>query len=50
MTSKPEYYEDDQGEWRWKVTAANNRIIESSSEGFSSRAKAEGNYKLGHRD
>ncbi len=45
---KPEFYQDSQGEWRWKVTARNNKVIDASSEGFSSEAKAKNNYYLGH--
>lgn len=46
--NNPEYYEDGNGEWRWRVKAANHKVIDASSEGFSSKAKAEDNYGLNH--
>lgn len=42
----PLYYKDKAGEWRWKVTAKNNRRTHASTEGFSSRAKAVENFNL----
>lgn len=44
----PELYKADNGEWRWRVKAANGKVIDASSEGFSSKAKALNNYRLGH--
>ena len=29
------YYEDAGGEWRWRLVAANNRIIAESGEGYT---------------
>lgn len=35
MTQNPvEFYQDAKNEWRWRVTAANNKIVGASSEGF----------------
>ena len=47
MTPAPEYYIDKAGEHRWRVRGDNGEIIDASSEGFSSREKAEENYNLG---
>lgn len=33
-------YEDDQGEWRWRLIAPNGRILADSGEGYASRANA----------
>lgn len=49
MSETPEYYQDKTGDWRWRVTAANDEITEASSEGFASRQKAQENYRLGHK-
>lgn len=35
-----EAYEDESGEWRWRLLAANSRIIASSGESFYSQAGA----------
>jgi len=34
---KVEIYEDAAGEWRWRMKAANGRIIATGGEGFSSK-------------
>lgn len=34
---KVEIYEDAAGEWRWRMKAANGRIIANGGEGFSSK-------------
>lgn len=43
--SKPkiEFYKDQSDEWRWRVTAANGRIIGAASEGYTSKRGAEDN-------
>jgi uncharacterized protein YegP (UPF0339 family) len=46
--NKPEYYKDGKGEWRWRVMAANFKVIDASSESFSSKQAAENNYGLNH--
>ena len=30
------YYKDSKGEWRWRLKAANGRIIADSGEGYKS--------------
>lgn len=42
---KPHYYKDTKGKWRWKITAANYRRTHSSTQGFSSKAKAKENFQ-----
>lgn len=37
----PEVYQDDAGEWRWRIRAANGEIIADSAEGYVNRADAE---------
>jgi uncharacterized protein YegP (UPF0339 family) len=34
-------YRDRAGEWRWRLRAANGRIVADSGEGYSSRTNAE---------
>lgn len=41
-----EFYVDDSGEWRWRLTAANGEIVGASSEGFSSKTAAVNNFLL----
>lgn len=33
-----EVFKDHAGEWRWRLTAANGRIIADSAEGYSKRS------------
>lgn len=33
-------YRDRAGEWRWRIKAANGRIVADSGEGYTSRANA----------
>lgn len=35
---KWEIYQDASGEWRWRRTASNGRIVGSSSQGYKNRA------------
>lgn len=35
---KWEIYQDRGGDWRWRRTASNGRIVGASTEGYSSRA------------
>lgn len=44
--SQVDYYMDENGEWRWRVTAENSRIIAASSEGFAGKFEAERNFRL----
>jgi uncharacterized protein YegP (UPF0339 family) len=32
-----EFYQDKQGEWRWRVVAGNGRIMADGSEGYHSK-------------
>ena len=36
-----EVYEDNRGEYRWRLTAANNEVIATSGEGYTDRGAAE---------
>jgi uncharacterized protein YegP (UPF0339 family) len=36
-----EVYQDDSGEWRWRLTAPNGETIADSSEGYVDRDHAE---------
>lgn len=38
---RTEVFEGEDGEWRWRRVAANNRIIATSGEGFDSKWNAE---------
>ena len=42
---KWEIYKDARGDWRWRRTAANGRIVGASSEGYSNRADCVANAK-----
>lgn len=41
-----DFYEDDQGEHRWKLTAENGERVANSGEGFADLRNAELNYEL----
>lgn len=43
---QPEFYQDNQGEWRWRVIADNGEIVFASSEGYTRKAAAESNAAL----
>ncbi len=38
---KYEIYQDKRGEWRWRLKAANGRILAVSSEGYKNLADCE---------
>lgn len=40
-----EFYESENG-WRWRLVAANNEIVGSSSESFTSKPAAVNNFLL----
>lgn len=40
MTATFELYEDQQGEFRWRLVHANGNIIADSGEGYATRQKA----------
>lgn len=42
---KLEYYQDANGEWRWRLTALNGKIRDSSSEGFNNFLDCEDNAR-----
>ena len=44
--TKVQYYQDSSGQWRWRVRAANGRILADSSEGYYNRKDAEAGYRL----
>ncbi|PST85349.1 DUF1508 domain-containing protein [Photobacterium sp. NCIMB 13483] len=37
MNDKWEFYKDTSGEWRWRRTASNGRIVGASSQGYVNR-------------
>jgi uncharacterized protein YegP (UPF0339 family) len=41
MTAEIEVYEDDAGEWRWRLKAGNGETIADGAEGYDSRHNAE---------
>ena len=43
---KREYYQDRANSWRWRITAANHKIIAASSESFESKQMAQKNLRL----
>ncbi len=48
MSNQPEYYQDHEGKWRWRIIAANHKVTDAASEGFASKQKAKENYQLNH--
>lgn len=38
MNDKWEIYQDSAGEWRWRRTASNGRIVGASSQGYKNRS------------
>ena len=42
MSKQPKFdiYEDDGGEWRWRLKSANGKIITDSAEGYTTKAGA----------
>ncbi len=45
MALKTEIYKDKRGEFRWRKTGSNGKIVGSSSEGYKKKADAEANAK-----
>jgi len=45
--NEPEYYKGKDDRFRWKVKAKNGRVIDASSQSFSSKQAAQNNYALG---
>lgn len=42
----PEVYQDNAGEWRWRIRATNGEIIADSAEGYVDRADCEHGLEL----
>lgn len=40
-----EFYKDNRGEWRWRRTASNGRIVGASTEGYVNKADCVANAK-----
>lgn len=40
-----EFYKDNRGEWRWRRTASNGRIVGASTEGYVNKADCIANAK-----
>lgn len=40
MEAKIEVYEDNAGEWRWRLVAANGKIVADSGEGYDTKGNA----------
>jgi uncharacterized protein YegP (UPF0339 family) len=40
-----EYYQEEQGDWRWRVKADNSKIVGASTEGYRRRIDAEVNLR-----
>lgn len=40
-TYKVRIYKDSAGEWRWRMTAANNKIVADSAESYKTRRGVE---------
>ena len=43
---KVEFFRDNKDEWRWRVRAANNKIVAESGEGYFRRVDAERGLKV----
>lgn len=43
---KFEKFQDDRGEWRWRLRARNGKILASSGEGFKREAKCDHSIAL----
>ena len=45
---KLEVYKDKRGEYRWRRTASNGKIVGAASEGYKSKKDCEANMNRGH--
>ena len=45
MADKLDVYKDNKGEWRWKITAPNGKIVGASTEGYKNKTDCEQNAK-----
>ena len=41
---KARFYQDNAGEWRWRVRAPNGKIVAASSEGYITKRASEDNF------
>jgi uncharacterized protein YegP (UPF0339 family) len=39
-----EFYKDKVGEWRWRIKAANGRVVGDCAEGYKNRSDCEDMY------
>ncbi len=40
-----EFYKDNEGQWRWRRTASNGRIVGASSQGYANKSDCIANAK-----
>lgn len=45
IMDKWEFYQDPKGEWRWRRTAPNGKVVGSSTEGYKNRADCVANAR-----
>jgi uncharacterized protein YegP (UPF0339 family) len=45
MDDKWEIYQDKAGEWRWRRTASNGKIVGASTEGYKNKSDCEKNAR-----
>ena len=45
QTDRWEFYEDSRSKWRWRRVARNGRIVDSSSQGYSTKSACVSNAK-----
>lgn len=45
VTDKWEFYKDKGGEWRWRRTASNGRIVGASTQGYVNKSDCVENAK-----
>lgn len=45
MEDKWEIYKDAKGEWRWRRTASNGRVVGAATEGYKNRLDCVANAK-----
>ena len=45
MADKWEFYQEANGDWRWRRTAPNGRIVGASTEGYRNKSDCEDNAR-----
>jgi uncharacterized protein YegP (UPF0339 family) len=45
MADKWEFYKDNRGQWRWRRTAPNGKVVGASTEGYANKADCEANAR-----